>query len=159
MAKIIDLERIKTIASSLKQNRKTVVLAGGCFDIIHIGHIKFLAEAKKLGDILVIFLESDEKVKKLKGTNRPIFTQKERAAVIAVLEPVDYVVTLPPISDDEDYQKLVFQLSPDVIAVTENDPLLAKKKKQADKIGAKIAVVPYIKTFSSSKLAHFLGFD
>lgn len=159
MAKIVDLQQIKPAVVLLKQGRKTIVLAGGCFDIIHIGHIKFLEEAKKLGDVLFVLLESDAKVKKLKGTNRPIFTQKERATVLSALEMIDYVVLLPPIDRDADYNHLIIQLSPNLIAVTENDPLMIKKKKQADKIGSKIAVIPYIKTFSSSRLAKIIGID
>ena len=159
MAKIVDLQQIKPIVALLKQGRKTIVLAGGCFDIIHIGHIKFLEEAKKLGDILVIFLESDANVKKLKGANRPIFTQKERALVLSALGMIDYVVLLPPIDRDADYHHLITQLSPNLIAVTENDPLLMKKKKQAEEVHGKIAVISYIKTFSSSKLAKIIGID
>ena len=112
-----------------------------------------------MGACLVVLLESDEKVRKLKGINRPIFAQEERAGVLSALECVDYVVNLPMMKTDDDYHRLIFQLSPNVIAVTQNDPKMLKKKSQVKKIHAKLAVIPYIKTFSSSKLAKIIGID
>lgn len=159
MAKIINVQEAKKIIKLLKIRNKKIVLIGGCFDILHIGHIKFLKEAKKLGDLLIVFLESDEKVKKLKGKNRPIFSQQERALVLSGLSDVDYIILLPPTNNKEDYNQIILQLKPDIIAVTENDPLLIKKKSQAQKVNGKIEIIPKLKTFSSSKLIRFLGID
>ncbi|MBI4990530.1 adenylyltransferase/cytidyltransferase family protein [Candidatus Gottesmanbacteria bacterium] len=159
MNKIITLQKITQVIKSVHNTGKSIVLVGGCFDILHIGHIKFLEEAKKTGDILLVLLESDPKVKKLKGKNRPYFTQKERAQVIASLLYTDYVILLPEINQDRDYERLVMQLKPDIIAVTENDPLLKKKKHQADVAGSRLKTVPFIKTFSSSRLAKILGME
>lgn len=159
MNKIITLQKITQVIKSVHNTGKSIVLVGGCFDILHIGHIKFLEEAKKMGDILLVLLESDPKVKKLKGKNRPYFTQKERACVIASLLYTDYVILLPEINQDRDYERLVMQLKPDIIAVTENDPLLEKKKQQADVAGGELKTVPFIKTFSSSRLAKILGME
>lgn len=158
MAKIVSLQEITSIINSLRKNN-SIVLVGGCFDILHIGHIKFLEEAKKMGDILLVLLESDPKVKKLKGKNRPHFAQKERAQVLASLIYVDYVILLAEMNKDRDYEQLVRQLKPNIIAVTENDPLLEKKKQQAEMAGGKLKTVPFIKTFSSSRLAKILGME
>ncbi|MBI5452756.1 adenylyltransferase/cytidyltransferase family protein [Candidatus Gottesmanbacteria bacterium] len=159
MNKIITLQKITQVIKSVHNTGKSIVLVGGCFDILHIGHIKFLEEAKKMGDILFVLLENDSKVRKLKGKNRPYFAQKERAQVLASLSYVDYVILLAEMNKDRDYEQLVMQLKPDIIAVTENDPLLKKKKHQADVAGSRLKTVPFIKTFSSSRLAKILGME
>jgi FAD synthetase len=157
MARIVNFEELKKILP--RQSRDTIVLTGGCFDILHIGHVRFLSEAKKMGDYLVVLLESDEKVKRLKGGNRPLFIQKERAEMLSALECVDLVVLLPMTENDSDYLNLVMEIKPDIIAVTENDPQIEKKRSQAKRIGGELKVIPFIKTFSSSELAKILGVE
>lgn len=159
MAKIINLQEVKNIADKIRQSKKSIVLAGGCFDIVHVGHIKFLQEAKKKGGCLFVLLESDENVRRLKGNNRPIFTQKERAQVLSSLQYIDYVLLMPPMTSDKEYEDLVSQIKPDEIAVTANDPILTKKQKNADMLGGKLKIIPYLKTHSSSKLAQLLGVE
>lgn len=159
MTKIINFQKIASLIDSIKSKRKSIVLVGGCFDILHIGHIKFLEEAKKVGAFLIVLLESDENVKKLKGKNRPLFSQKERAQVLSSLSSIDHIILLPPMGNDQDYNQVISQLKPDVIAVTENDPLLAKKRQLAEMVGGKIKIISYLKTFSSSKLAALLRLE
>lgn len=157
MAKIVRLQKLKSIVSSIKKDSKSIVVAGGCFDILHIGHVKFLNEAKKNGDFLIVLLESDKKVTKLKGINRPIFKQEERAIVLSTLNSVDYVILLPFINTDEEYSQIISDLKSDIIAVTENDPFFDKKKHQAEKVKGKLKIIPYVETLSSSKLAELIG--
>src|SRR3989344_2564471 len=95
------------------------VLVGGCFDLLHYGHIVFLNEAKKHGDSLVVALESDENVRRLKGEHRPIHTQKERKTMLEALSAVDEVIPLPPMTTDREYADLVTRLRPHVIVVTQ----------------------------------------
>lgn len=159
MAKIINLEALEKEIASIKKARQSIVLVGGCFDILHIGHIKFLKEAKKNADFLFVLLESDETVNKLKGVNRPYFTQIDRAEVLSAIEFVDYVLLIPPIKEDTDYNKLISQINPDIIAVTENDPILEKKINQAKMVDGNIKIIPYLTTFSSSNLAKLLGVE
>lgn len=151
--------KISQIVSYAKNMGKSIVLVGGCFDILHIGHIRFLEEAKKFGDILVVLLESDKRVRKLKGNNRPFFNQKERSCVLSALSVVNYVISLPTTMTDKNYAALIVQLRPSIIAATANDPILACKKKQAEMIGGRVAIIPYVKTYSSSKLASIIGID
>lgn len=158
MGKIVNIQKAISLASKLKEKNQTIVLAGGCFDIIHIGHIKFLQQTKNYG-VLFILLENDEKVRKLKGNKHPYFQQQERAEVLASIESIDYVVLLPERMNDRNYEEIVMKIKPDIIAVTENDPLYEKKRKQAEKVGGKIRVIPFIKTFSSSKIVKLLGVD
>lgn len=159
MAKIVDLKNLSIVTDKIKKNKKSIVLVGGCFDIIHIGHIKFLKEAKKEGNYLLVLLESDETVKKLKGTQRPHFPQKDRAEVLSSIKYIDYVILMEHLERDEEYNKLVLLIKPDVIAVTENDPHLSQKEKQAEMVNGKIKIIPHIKTFSSSQLAKLIGVE
>lgn len=133
------------------------VLVGGCFDLIHYGHIVFLKEAKKQGDYLVVALESDENVKRYKGENRPIHTQKERAEMLRSIRLVDEVIELPPMNGDKEYFDFVKKIKPDVIAITQNDPQTENKKKQTEEIGAKLVVVtPRLEPHSTSRLIKLL---
>lgn len=157
--KVIRPQKAVRIASTLKRTGKKIILAGGCFDIIHIGHIRFLEQAKKIGDCLIILLENDLKVRQLKGHQHPYFHQQERAEVLANLISVDYIILLPEVMNDGDYGEIVTRIKPDVIAMTENDSLREKKETQARKAGGKIKVIPYIQTLSSSKIAKLLGVD
>lgn len=141
MGKIISTAQIKDLSDSLKREYKKIVLAGGCFDIIHIGHISFLEKAKKSGDILILLLESDKSIKKLKGEKRPLNSQKNRAVVLSALENVDYIIPLEKIYQSSDYNSLVLTIKPDVIAVTSGDPHLEDKKMQAKSAGGKVKVV------------------
>lgn len=155
--KIFPESKIGKIVSQLQKSGKSIVLVGGCFDILHVGHVKFLDLAKRYGDVLMVLLESDEKVRSLKGKNRPLFTVAERAKVLSALVPVDYVVILQLTKNDNDYEKIIKKIRPKVIAVTEQDPHLTKKRDHAASVSAKLVVVPHIKTHSTSKLAQMLG--
>ena len=157
MARIVNLQELKKFLP--RESKGRIVLTGGCFDILHIGHVRFLSEAKRMGDYLVVLLESDKKVKKLKGKNRPVLTQKERAEMLSALESVDLIVLLPMIENDSDYLNLVIKIKPDIIAVTENDPHIEKKKGQAKEVGGELKVISFIKTFSTSKLAKIQGVE
>ena len=102
---------ISTIVSELKSKRKKIVFTNGCFDILHIGHIKYLEEAKNCGDILILGLNSDKSVQKLKGENRPINTESDRAYILASLEVVDYLVIF---QEDTPFE-LINLIKPDVL--------------------------------------------
>lgn len=152
MGKVINLRQIREIVKKLKMAGKTAVLAGGCFDILHFGHLKFLEAAKKQGDVLMVALESDENVKRLKGEGRPINPQKDRAGLLAALEVVDYILLLPEMKTHQDYFNLVKYLRPDIVAVTAGDPHLSLKRKQMREVGGKAKIVlARIKKFSTSK--------
>jgi len=157
VAKIANLRELKISLPKKRGNR--IVLVGGCFDILHIGHVRFLSEAKRMGDYLVVLLESDQRVRALKGEKRPVFIQKERAEMLSALKSVDLVVLLPMLETDRDYLNLIKRIKPDVIAVTENDPLIEKKRWQAKEAGGELRKVSLTKTFSTSKLARLLGVD
>jgi len=109
--KIVDFETIEKIAKELKQNNKKIVFTNGCFDILHIGHVKYLQKAKTLGDKLIVGVNSNESVKRLKGKDRPINDEYDRAYLIASLEVVDYVVVF---EEDTPYE-LIKKIKPDIL--------------------------------------------
>lgn len=91
MKKLLDLAELTSLAEKARAGGKKIAATSGCFDIIHAGHVTYLAEAKAKADILVVMLNSDSSVRRLKGSERPIVPQNERAAVLCALESVDYV--------------------------------------------------------------------
>lgn len=90
--KIVAFSRAKALALRLRAKGKRIVFTNGCFDILHAGHVKYLGKAKSLGDLLILGLNSDRSVKKIKGPSRPIVSQRDRAVVIASLGFIDYVI-------------------------------------------------------------------
>lgn len=135
------------------------MLVGGCFDLLHYGHIRFLTSAKKLGDHLVVALESDENVRRMKGDTRPIHTQAQRKSMLESLRVIDEIIMLPPIQGDRDYYELVRNVKPSVIAITQGDSRKVKKQEQAAEIGAKLVEIPKIITPSTSQLAKLLDLE
>lgn len=153
MKKIVKFREIDNFVKKIKDTGRSIVLVGGCFDILHFGHIKFLEKAKKEGDVLIVALESDENIKRLKGKGRPIHFQKKRAEMLAALEFVDFVICLPFMKSGNDYLDLVKKVKPDLIAVTRGDPKLKNKSIQAKVIGAKVKIVSNrLKTFSTREI-------
>lgn len=154
--KIANLKQAIRICNKLRKEGKKTVLVGGVFDILHYGHLKFLQAAKKEGDVLIVALESDINVRRRKGEKRPLHSEQARAEMLAAVEYVDYVIVLPEMHT-KDYYKMVEQLKPDVIAVTENDPQIANKRQQAESVGGKLkAVTPRLPTPSTTQLAKIL---
>lgn len=141
MKSIFTPKRISFLAKQLKLEGKKIVVAGGCFDILHRGHVTFLKAAKVLGDVLIIFLESDERIKKMKGEGRPVNTQKDRAEILAALKSVDYVIILPSEFHNSDYDSLVQKIQPDILATTLGDPKIHHKQRGADLVGAEVKYV------------------
>ena len=130
-----------------------LVLIGGCFDIIHPGHIEFLKKARKEGKALILLLENDENIKRLKGKNRPMNNQIVRAENLSNTGLVDYIILLNNPKSSQYYYNLVKSIQPDIIAVTTPDPLIEAKKEQAEMVGGKVvAVMERNKNYSTSKL-------
>src|SRR3989338_1430528 len=136
MEKISDLKGFKTTLIKLQKRGKPIILTGGCFDILHIGHIRFLEEAKKSGGTLIVLLEPDEKVRKLKGAKRPVFSQHERARTLSSLIPVDYIILLPYLSGSG-YDQYISVIKPDIIAKNKNQSNFEKETKTEKKSSGK----------------------
>ncbi len=107
--KIIDKSLLKTIIK--EQKNKKIVFTNGCFDIIHRGHVNYLAQAADYGDLLIVGLNSDKSVKKIKGNNRPVKDEKTRAEILAALEFINYVI----IFDEETPEQLIKLIKPNIL--------------------------------------------
>ncbi len=111
MGKIKNLKGLETVISRLKRKGKKIVFTNGCFDILHLGHLKILSEAKRRGDVLIVGLNSDSSIQKIKGLKRPILAQKTRAKLLANMIQVDYVVIF---SEATPYN-LIKKIKPDIL--------------------------------------------
>jgi rfaE bifunctional protein nucleotidyltransferase chain/domain len=144
MGKILNWQELKETIDRLKADGKKIVFTNGCFDIIHIGHIRYLKEAKALGDVLVIGLNSDKSVSRIKP-KRPINPQNHRAEILSSLEMVDYVALF----DEETPYELIKSLQPDIL-------VKGGDWKKEDIVGSDIAKetysLPYIKGISTTKI-------
>ena len=109
---LIDRKKIGEVVSKLKDDGKTVVFTNGCFDILHAGHVRYLNQARALGDVLILGLNSDISVRSLKGSNRPINNEIDRAEVLSALKAIDYVV----IFDEKTAENIVGEVKPDIYA-------------------------------------------
>jgi D-beta-D-heptose 7-phosphate kinase/D-beta-D-heptose 1-phosphate adenosyltransferase len=147
--KILPLERAVELVQELKRQGKRVVFTNGCFDLIHPGHTRYLAEARKLGDALLVAINSDRSVRVLKGPGRPIFPQAERAEVLAALESVDYVTVF----DDLTPQALIARLLPHVLVKGSDwGPGEIVGREEIEAAGGKVVSVPLVPGYSSSSM-------
>ena len=154
MRKILNVKEAIRIAKKLRSKNKTIVLAGGFFDILHLGHIKFLEKAKKYGDYLFLLLEDDKKAKEEKGEKRPINLQKDRAKILSALQSVDYIAMLNNMTNNDCYDKIITQIAPGIIAATNPDPYINHKKRQAKLVQGKVVyVIRRIRNYSTTKLS------
>ncbi len=145
--KIKNIKAIKSIVARLKTRRKKVVFTNGCFDILHIGHIRYLRKAKSLGDILVVGLNTDRSVRQIKGEERPIVPQDERAEVLAALEFVDYVVLF----DEPDPFALIEKVKPTILvkgADWPKDKIIGRDV--VEKAGGRVVRIPLVPGASST---------
>jgi len=133
---------------------KTTVLVTGVFDLLHQEHKNFLNQAKKQGDILIIGIESDKRVSKLKGKNRPINNLQTRIKNLAQWGIVDKIFPLPEkFNTTKDHEKLISQLRPNILAVSSNTPNLSAKRRLIEKYNGQLKIVlPYNPKFSTTKM-------
>jgi len=149
MSSSITLTELKAIRSKLKSSSKKVVFTNGVFDLLHAGHVDYLLKAKKLGDILIVGLNSDDSVKRIKGNKRPILKQQERALIISNLKPVDYVIFF----DEDTPEKLISELIPDVLVKGADwsiDEIVGKDI--VEKHGGEVKAIEFVNKQSTSKI-------
>jgi D-glycero-beta-D-manno-heptose 1-phosphate adenylyltransferase len=150
------LERDQLIARvvSAKQEGLRVVFANGCFDVLHVGHTRYLEGARALGDLLIVGVNSDEQVAKQKGSGRPIVPAVERAEIIASLESVDFVTIFP----EPTVEQLLLLLKPDVHAKgTDYTEETVPERNVVRSYGGRVAIVGDPKDHSTSEMLSRLG--
>lgn len=149
MAKILDHGALIQERRRLRSEGKRLVFTNGCFDLLHPGHVRYLREARSLGDALVVALNSDRSVRVLKGEGRPILNERERAEVVAALQVVDYVI----IFDEETPRELIAELLPDVLVKGGDWPLdEIVGRQEVEAAGGRVVSLSYLGGSSTSEL-------
>lgn len=141
------MERAYAVIEQLKQHGARVVFTNGCFDVLHPGHIRYLTESKKLGDVLIVAVNSDSGVRALKGPGRPIFSAWERAETMAALETVDYVTVF----DDPTPRAVIARMRPHVLVKGAGwAPNQIVGRDEVEAAGGRVVSMPAAADFSST---------
>ena len=147
--KIRSLRELFPIRRALRKKGKTVVFTNGCFDLLHAGHVRLFRKAREKGDVLIVALNTDASIRRLKGPARPVFPLRERLEVLAAFADVDYVTWFA----EPTPRKIVAELQPDVLVKGGDwgaDRVVGRAEVEA--AGGKVVIVPYLEGHSSSSL-------
>ena len=150
-SKIVDVEELSDRSDKLRAAGKKLVVTNGCFDLLHVGHVRYLQAARALGDFLAVGLNSDRSVRELKGSGRPIMTENDRAEVLAALGCVDLVTIFPEIRATE----FLVAVRPAVYVKGgdySSETLDEKERTILKEIGAEIQLIPFETGYSTSRL-------
>ena len=151
MRKTIDLETLAQRSREMRAAGKKLVATNGCFDLLHVGHVRYLQKARALGDALVVGLNGDESVRKLKGADRPINNERDRAELLAALECVDFVTIFP----EERATRFLEAAAPAIYAKGGDyapATLDSEERDVLEKTGARIEIIPFEQGYSTSRL-------
>jgi rfaE bifunctional protein nucleotidyltransferase chain/domain len=146
---INSLDEMKVIRKKFKDENKKVVFTNGCFDLIHAGHVDYLTKARNLGDVLIVGLNSDASVKRIKGTQRPILLEEERAYIISSLKPVDYVT----IFEEDTPGRLIAEIIPDILvkgADWSMENIVGRDVVEAN--GGEVKTIAFVNSQSTTKI-------
>lgn len=153
-SRILNREEVLARVQAARSSGARIVLANGCFDVLHVGHVRYLAGARELGDVLVVGINSDAQVERLKGEGRPIMPATERAEIVAALESVTYVT----IFDEPTVGQLLLTLKPDVHAKgTDYTEETVPERAVVRSYGGRVAIVGDPKDHSTSAILTRLG--
>jgi D-beta-D-heptose 7-phosphate kinase/D-beta-D-heptose 1-phosphate adenosyltransferase len=147
IGKILTLEQAYEVVADLKRRGKRVVFTNGCFDLLHPGHTRYLTEARKLGDVLIVAVNSDRSVRALKGSERAIQSEAERAEILAALKAVDYVTVF----DDLTPQAIIARMLPQVLVKGGDwrpDAIVGRTEVEA--AGGLVVSIPVVEGYSTS---------
>ncbi|PYS48480.1 MAG: D-glycero-beta-D-manno-heptose 1-phosphate adenylyltransferase [Acidobacteria bacterium] len=147
--KILSIDELREERARLCEEGKRLVFTNGCFDILHVGHVRYLQSARELGDALLVAINSDRSVRELKGAERPVMNEQERAEILAALSAVDYVT----IFDDISPRSLIAELLPDVL-VKGGDYNLNEihGREEVERAGGRVLSLPFIEGASTSSV-------
>ncbi|HEX7357662.1 MAG TPA: D-glycero-beta-D-manno-heptose 1-phosphate adenylyltransferase [Ignavibacteriaceae bacterium] len=153
MSNIKSRSEIKSIRDQLKKQNKKVVFTNGCFDLIHSGHVDYLVKAKEMGDILILALNTDSSVKRIKGNNRPILMQDERAFIVSNLKPVDYVTFF----EEDTPAEIINDLIPDILVKGADwaiDKIVGRQIVEAN--GGEVKTIEFVNHQSTSNIINII---
>lgn len=149
MSKIKSLPALRKILAALRTKGKKIVFTNGCFDLLHRGHVEYLRKARQMGDLLVVGLNSDASVRRLKGAGRPVNRQADRAAVLAALESVDFIT----IFNEDTPLKTIKALLPDVLVKGADwDKKGVVGKDIVESRGGAVRLVKFLKWYSTTRI-------
>jgi D-glycero-beta-D-manno-heptose 1-phosphate adenylyltransferase len=149
LKKILDCQSLARERERLRSEGKRVVFTNGCFDLLHPGHVRYLSEARALGDVLIVALNSDASVRALKGEGRPVLNEEERAEVMAALESVDFVTVF----DDRTPRDLIATLLPDVLVKGGDWPIeKIVGREEVESAGGTTLSLPYVEGSSTTDI-------
>jgi rfaE bifunctional protein nucleotidyltransferase chain/domain len=149
--KIVTAEEARAIAEEMRERGRKLVFTNGCFDLLHVGHVRYLAAAHALGDALLVAVNGDESVRALKGEGRPLNREADRAEVIAALASVDYVVIFPEVRATALLEKIrpaIYVKGGDYTP----ESLHAEERGTLERMGTEIRIVPFEAGHSTSRL-------
>jgi len=147
--KLKPLEIIKSEIQALQQQGKKIVFTNGCFDILHAGHVNIFEQARNLGDALVVAVNSDISIKKIKGEKRPVVPESQRMQVLAALEAIDYVI----IFEEEDPLMIIEELQPDILVKGGDWPIETIVGREiVEKKGGEILSIPLMEGISTTNI-------
>jgi len=144
--KILDISDMKVAREKMREDGRTLVFTNGCFDILHAGHVDYLAFSRNQGDALVVGLNSDASVKRNKGDDRPINSEDDRAYVIAALESVDFVV----IFDDDEPKQIISEIIPDILVKGEDWAHYVSGREIVEANGGKVVLAKMVEGRSTT---------
>ena len=147
--KIVSIEALREARKVLRAAGKKLVFTNGCFDILHVGHVRYLARARELGDALLVAINSDHSVRELKGAGRPIMNEEERAEMLSALSAVDYVTVF----DDLSPRNLIAEILPDVLVKGgdyELDEIHGRAEVEA--AGGRVLALPFVEGASTTSI-------
>lgn len=150
---VVDRSLLALLCGEFRKHGRRVVFTNGCFDLLHLGHLRYLEQARRLGDVLVVGINTDASVRRLKGAQRPFRSQEERAALVAALKPVDFVTLF----DEDTPEALIAQLRPDTLV--KGGDYLPEHIAGADLVrswGGEVVVIPYLEGYSTSSLVQHI---
>lgn len=154
--KIVSREELRRRAEAWRKGGDQVILTNGCFDLLHVGHIRYLHAAKELGGKLVVALNGDESVRKLKGEGRPVMNEQERAEILAALTDVDAIVIFP----EPDVRAIIREIHPDVHAKgTDYTAESVPERDEVTAYGGRIAIVGDPKDHSTTEILEQMRSD
>jgi D-beta-D-heptose 7-phosphate kinase/D-beta-D-heptose 1-phosphate adenosyltransferase len=149
MDKILDRQILKEKLDALRKDGKKIAFTNGCFDILHVGHVRYLREAKKTADVLVLALNSDSSVRSIKGEKRPLVGEDERAEILAALEFIDFVTIFKELTP----QELIIYLKPDVLIKGGDWPEdKVVGRDDVKKWGGRVVLIPEVKGKSTTNI-------
>lgn len=156
MSKIVSMQELAEISREMRAVGKRLVVTNGCFDLLHVGHVRYLQDARKLGDALAVGVNGDQSVRALKGKERPLNKEQDRVEVVAALSSVDYVAIFPEVRATrflETVRPALYVKGGDYNSET----LDAEERAALEKSGAQIRILPFAEGYSTSRLIEKLG--